>query len=137
MALARQFPARLGVRIGFDEGIAHRVEAGSDFFVMPSKFEPCGLNQMYSLRYGAVPIVRSVGGLIDTVVDLSSADQATGIRFEDFSAGALADACERAWALWADAPRIFAVRRRGMAQDFSWDRAAAQYEAVYGFTQNA
>ncbi len=136
-ALARQFPTRLGVRIGFDEGVAHRIEAGSDFFLMPSKFEPCGLNQLYSLRYGAIPIVRAVGGLRDTVVDLSVQNDATGIWFEDFSVAALAGACERAWALWDDAPRLFAVRRRGMAQDFSWDRSAAQYEAVYATGQNA
>ncbi len=130
LQLAQQFPDRLGVKIGFDEGTAHRVEAGSDFFVMPSKFEPCGLNQMYSLRYGAVPIVRAVGGLRDTVVDLKS-PHATGIVFEPYSAEALGEACERAWDLWLDAPQLFAVRRRGMAQDFSWDRSAAEYERVY------
>jgi starch synthase len=134
--LAAQFPGRLAVQVGFDEGLAHRIEAGSDFFVMPSKFEPCGLNQMYSLRYGTVPIVRSVGGLVDTVVDLSE-PESTGIRFEAFAPQALERACDRAWALWHDAPGIFAVRRRGMAQDFSWNRAAAQYEGVYGMAQNA
>jgi starch synthase len=137
LALAAHFPTRLGVRLGFDEGVAHRIEAGSDFFVMPSKFEPCGLNQMYSLRYGAVPIVRAVGGLRDTVVDLARADAATGISFAAFSAAALSEACERAWALWSDAPRLFAVRRRGMALDFSWDRSAAQYEGVYATGKNA
>ncbi|MBS1151405.1 MAG: hypothetical protein H6Q89_3103 [Myxococcaceae bacterium] len=130
LELAGRFPGRLGVKIGFDEGVAHRVEAGSDFFVMPSKFEPCGLNQMYSLRYGTVPIVRAVGGLKDTVVDLAE-PEATGIVFKAYSARALAEACDRAWALWIDAPRLFAVRRRGMAQDFSWNHSAAQYEAVY------
>ena len=128
--LQARFPGRLGVKIGFDEGTAHRVEAGSDFFVMPSKFEPCGLNQLYSLRYGAVPIVRAVGGLRDTVVDLSRPG-ATGVVFEDYSAQALSEACARAWDLWRDGPQLFAVRRRGMAQDFSWDRSAAQYEGVY------
>lgn len=131
-SLRAQFPKRLGVKIGFDEPTAHRVEAGSDFFVMPSKFEPCGLNQLYSLRYGAVPIVRAVGGLKDTVTDGE-----TGIVFGPYTAAALAEACDRAWALWADAPRLFAVRRRGMAKDFSWDRSAAHYEAVYAVRKSA
>lgn len=130
LELAARFPRRLGVKIGFDEAIAHRVEAGSDFFVMPSKFEPCGLNQMYSLRYGAVPIVRAVGGLRDTVVDLELPGS-TGVVFDAYSPLALAAACDRAWALWRDAPQLFAVRRRGMAQDFSWDSSAAHYEEVY------
>jgi starch synthase len=135
-ALAARFPKRLAVRIGFDEAVAHRIEAGSDFFVMPSKFEPCGLNQMYSLRYGAIPIVRAVGGLKDTVVDLTQPNP-TGISFDEFSPAGLFEACERAWGLWQDAPKLFAVRRRGMAQDFSWDHSAAQYEAVYATGKNA
>ncbi len=128
--LSQKFRGRLGVKIGFDEGIAHRVEAGCDFFVMPSRFEPCGLNQMYSLRYGTVPIVRAVGGLRDTVVDLSQ-PASTGIVFRAYTARALSEACDRAWALWADVPQLFAVRRRGMAKDFSWNQSAEQYEAVY------
>ena len=134
--LAQRHPNRLAVKIGFDEGIAHRVEAGSDFFVMPSKFEPCGLNQMYSLRYGTVPIVRAVGGLKDTVVDLKEPG-ATGIVFGPYSVEALVEACDRAWSLWNDAPQLFAVRRRGMALDFSWNRSAAQYEAVYAVRKTA
>ncbi len=129
-ALQRRYPRQLHVHIGFDEALAHQVEAGSDFFVMPSKYEPCGLNQMYSLRYGTVPIVRAVGGLVDTVVDLSLPGS-TGIKFDEYSTHGLYRALERALALFADAPALEAVRRRGMAQDFSWGQAAAKYEALY------
>jgi len=128
--LERRFRDRFAVRVGFDEALAHLIEAGSDFFVMPSKFEPCGLNQMYSLRYGTVPVVRSVGGLKDTVADLSE-PKATGIRFEPYTAEALLGALERAYALWAEPKQLAEVRARGMAQDFSWDAAAQKYEAVY------
>jgi starch synthase len=75
--LAREFPDRIGVRVGFDEGLAHRIEAGADMFLMPSRFEPCGLNQMYSLRYGTIPIVRRVGGLADTVIDAATTGAVT------------------------------------------------------------
>ena len=129
-ALAKAYPRRLGVKVGFDEPTAHRIEAGSDFFVMPSKFEPCGLNQLYSLRYGTVPIVRAVGGLRDTVVDLKEPNS-NGIVFGPYTSAALAEACDRAWTLWNDAPQLFQVRRRGMALDFSWHRSAEQVEALY------
>src|SRR5262249_7243250 len=108
----------------------HLVEAGGDFFLMPSRYEPCGLNQLYSLAYGCVPVVRSVGGLADTVVDLSRPG-GTGIRFDALSAPALEQALERAPALYPDPAALDAVRRRGMAQDFSWDRSAQAYEALY------
>lgn len=129
-ALQKRYPGRLHVHIGFDEALAHQVEAGADFFVMPSKYEPCGLNQMYSLRYGTVPVVRAVGGLDDTVVDLSQPG-ATGIKFREYSAHALYEALERAALLFKDAHALADVRRRGMAQDFSWGQAAAKYEALY------
>jgi starch synthase len=128
--LALKYPQRLAVHIGFDEGLAHLVEAGSDFFLMPSRFEPCGLNQMYSLRYGTVPIVRAVGGLEDTVVDLGQPD-ATGIKFGPFEPHALWAAIERAFDLWNKPEALKALQQRGMAQDNSWDHAAAQYEALY------
>ncbi|MFZ5471588.1 MAG: glycogen synthase GlgA [Myxococcota bacterium] len=128
--LKARYPARLGVKIGFDSALAHLVEAGSDFFLMPSLFEPCGLNQMYSLRYGAVPVVRATGGLDDTVVDLSQ-PKPTGIKFVDYSVPAFVGALRRALELYADTKRLFEVRRRGMAVDFSWSRSAAEYEALY------
>jgi len=106
------------------------VEAGSDFFLMPSRYEPCGLNQMYSLRYGTVPIVRATGGLDDTVVDIASAN-GNGIKFGPYSAPALAAAVHRALDLYADPARVDAVRRRGMKADHSWAASAEQYEALY------
>ncbi len=130
LSLQQRFRDRFAVRIGFDEPLAHLVEAGSDFFVMPSKYEPCGLNQMYSLLYGTVPVVRTVGGLRDTVVDLAERN-ATGVCFAPYSVEALLGALERALQLWSEGPRLLELRRRGMAQDFSWDRAAQRYEAVY------
>jgi starch synthase len=128
--LAQRFPTQLHVHIGFSEELAHQVEAGSDFFLMPSRFEPCGLNQMYSLRYGTVPIVRAVGGLEDTVTDLAQPD-ATGIKFGPFEPHALWKAIERAFELWSEPAKLKAVQQRGMAEDNSWAHAAAQYEALY------
>ncbi|MBK7860922.1 MAG: glycogen synthase GlgA [Archangiaceae bacterium] len=129
-ALAHRYPGRLHVHIGFSEALAHQVEAGSDFFVMPSQYEPCGLNQMYSLRYGTVPVVRATGGLDDTVVDLAE-PEATGIKFREYSPHALHVALGRAMQLFDDRARFDEVRRRGMAQDFSWGQAAARYERLY------
>jgi len=131
-ALAAQFPARVAVRIGFDEGLAHRIEAGADVFLMPSRFEPCGLNQLYSLRYGTVPIVHATGGLRDTVVEFDPATgTGTGFRFSPFTAEAFLAALDRALrtretpALWA---RLVG---NGMAEDFSWTRAALEYGRLY------
>jgi starch synthase len=129
-ALEARYPRRLALRIGFDESLAHRIEAGSDFFVMPSKFEPCGLNQMYSLRYGAVPIVHAVGGLKDTVTDFSQRD-GTGVVFEQPAADALLKALLRAVDLFRAEAKYREVQRRGMQRDFSWDDAARQYEQLY------
>ncbi len=128
--LADRFRGRMGVRIGFDPQLAHQIEAGSDFFLMPSLYEPCGLNQLYSLRYGAIPIVRAVGGLDDTVVDLAEGG-ATGIKFREYSPQALRSALWRALELYRDPERLDSVRRAGMAKDFSWGASAAQYEALY------
>ena len=128
-ALHARYPRRLGLHIGFDNALAHLVEAGTDFFLMPSRFEPCGLNQMYSLMYGAVPIVRAVGGLKDTVQDLSSPD-GTGIVFGLPTEEALSKAMMRAVDLFRDPPRHQRVQARGMAQDFSWAAAARKYEEL-------
>jgi starch synthase len=129
-ALAQRFPKQLAVHIGFSEELAHLIEAGADFFLMPSRFEPCGLNQMYSLRYGTVPIVRAVGGLKDTVTDLAE-PQATGITFTPFTPHAMWTAIERALELWKHPAKLKAVQQRGMAEDNSWEHSAAQYEALY------
>jgi starch synthase len=133
-SLEARYPKRLGLRLGFDESLAHRIEAGSDFFVMPSKFEPCGLNQLYSLRYGAVPIVHATGGLKDTVVDLSQPN-ATGLTFDAPTGDALLKALLRAVELFRDEPAYRAVQRRGMQLDFGWEQAARRYEALYATRQ--
>jgi starch synthase len=131
-ALAAAHPGQVGVRIGFDEPLAHLIEAGSDFFLMPSRFEPCGLNQMYSQRYGTVPIVTRTGGLADSVDDWNARTGAgTGIVAPACMLPALQKAVERAFKLYADAKALRAVRRAGMGRDFSWAAAARAYEAVY------
>jgi len=130
--LAERYPAKCGVQIGFDTGLSHRVEAGCDFYLMPSRFEPCGLNQMYSLRYGTTPIVRVTGGLDDSVTDISEdAATADGIKFTEYSVRALAKAIRKAQALYADKSLLLHYRRNGMARDFSWERTAAAYAELY------
>jgi starch synthase len=131
-ALAQRHPAKCAVHIGFDTGLSHRVEAGCDFYLMPSRFEPCGLNQMYSLRYGTVPIVRVTGGLDDTVTDVSeNAEKADGIKFSDCTVRAVAKAIRKALALYTDKPLLRHYRLNGMARDFSWERTAADYAKLY------
>jgi starch synthase len=130
--LAARHPHRIGVRIGFDESLAHLVEGGADLFLMPSRFEPCGLNQMYSMRYGTVPVVHAVGGLADTVVDYSAGStQSTGFVFRDYTPAALLDALTRALTLFADVDHWRALQLAGMRQDFSWDRSAQEYVKIY------
>ena len=130
--LGRRLPSRVAVRIGFDGGLSHRVEAGCDFFLMPSRFEPCGLNQMYALRYGTIPIVRATGGLEDTVIDArQDALRANGIKFNEYSAPALAKAIRKALALFQEPPALAHFRANAMAADFSWARAADHYVAAY------
>ncbi|WP_224370195.1 glycogen synthase GlgA [Hyalangium versicolor] len=126
--LQARFPKQVGVQIGFDRALSHLVEAGADFFVMPSRYEPCGLNQMYSLRYGTVPIVRATGGLVDTV---EGGLDGNGILFEAFHPAALLAAVRRGLALYADPQRLEAFRRRGMERDFSWAVSARRYESLF------
>jgi starch synthase len=128
----RRDPSRLAVRLAFDEALSHQVEAGADAFLMPSRYEPCGLNQMYSLRYGTVPVVRATGGLDDTVDDVdAAADTGTGFKFRDYASRALVDAVRRALRVYADPPRWERIMREGMRRDFSWQRAAGAYLDVY------
>lgn len=130
-ALAAAAPQRINLCAKLDEAMSHLIEAGSDFFVMPSVFEPCGLNQMYSQVYGTVPIVSRVGGLADTVIDADlNPATGTGLMCEP-NAASLRDALHRAVALFADKPRYAAVQQRGMARDFSWKIAASAYERMY------
>ena len=133
--LVKQFPERLRVNLTFDSALAHQIEAGADAFLMPAHFEPCGLNQMYSMRYGAVPIVRKVGGLADTVCDVTSetlaAQTATGFVFEAYTARALVEAVTRALAAFHDHNLWTRVMRAGMRTDCSWNRSAQAYVDVY------
>lgn len=131
-ALAEKHPARVAVRIGFDPGLAHRIEAASDFYLMPSRFEPCGLNQMYSLRYGAIPVVRCTGGLADSVTDpRDDPDRATGIHFHESSVEALSWAVRKALAIYADPAALHHFRWNGMRADFSWEKQATEYLKLY------
>jgi len=130
--LARRFPNRASVRIGFDQALSHRIEAGCDFFLMPSRFEPCGLNQMYSLRYATVPIVRATGGLDDTVIDpRENLQRANGIKFNEYSGQALAKGMRKALALYETPELLQRFRINGMAADFSWSRVAQQFVELY------
>lgn len=132
LELARRYPNKVAVRIGFDQGLSHRIEAGCDFYVMPSRFEPCGLNQMYSLRYGTIPIARITGGLDDTVVDITEdREKANGIKFREYSARALAKSMRKALVLYGDAKWLRHYRKNAMAADFSWASMVEQYIRVY------
>jgi starch synthase len=130
--LQKRFPAKVAIKIGFDQGLSHRIEAGADFFLMPSRFEPCGLNQMYSQRYGTIPIVRRTGGLDDSVTDLTDNDErADGIKFGEYSARALAKAIRKALVLYENKELFAHYQRNAMLADFSWERTAAEYVRVY------
>ena len=131
-SLQASYPGRVGVRIGFDERLAHLIEAGSDVFMMPSEFEPCGLNQMYSLRYGTVPIVRAVGGLHDTIQPYTArALHANGFKFRDGRPEVLAHVTRRAVRLYRHREVWRRLMRNGMAADHSWATPAREYVKVY------
>ncbi|HEX6883850.1 MAG TPA: glycogen synthase GlgA [Planctomycetota bacterium] len=126
-------PGKVSFWAGYDEELAHWIEAGSDFFLMPSLYEPCGLNQMYSLRYGTVPIVRRTGGLADTVQPFERATKrGTGFLFDEFTPEALLGALRRALECHADPEAMRALIQNGMAMDFSWERQAKRYVELYG-----
>jgi len=124
-AMAARHPGRIAVRIGYDNGLAHRIEAGADLFLMPSRYEPGGLNQIYSLKYGTVPVVRATGGLDDTI------DLETGFKFSPYSAGALLECLWVARQVFADPPGWQAMMLAGMAKDYSWKASAAEYGRLY------
>ena len=131
--LGRKYPDRIAIRVAYDNALAHKIEAGSDMYLMPSRYEPCGLNQIYSLRYGTVPIVRETGGLADTVTDTDENPGAgTGFTFRRYEAEELKGAVVRALAAYENRPRWDAIVRRGMARDFSWDASARAYVDLYG-----
>ncbi len=134
-ALADQYPEKIAIKLGYDEVLAHVIEAGSDVFLMPSKFEPCGLNQMYSQRYGTIPIVRKTGGLADTVIDTLpetlALATASGVVFNEASAGALLEAIKRALLLYSVPNTWKKMQVNAMNKDFSWQRSAEQYLELY------
>ena len=123
--LAAAHPDNIAVRIGYDEGLAHRIEAGADMFLMPSRYEPGGLNQLYSLRYGTIPIVRATGGLDDTI------EEATGFKFQEYSSAALLEAIRAALAEFRRPDQWSARVGRAMSKDFSWDVSAREYANLY------
>jgi len=115
----------VGLRVGYDNGLSHRVEAGADLFLMPSRYEPCGLNQIYSLKYGTVPVVRATGGLDDTI------DDGTGFKFRDYSGDALVASVRQALKAYQDPFQWLRKMRRGMEKDFSWGASAGEYVELY------
>jgi starch synthase len=128
--MQQEHPGRIAARIGFDDGLAHRIEAGADIFVMPSHYEPCGLNQLYSLRYGTVPVVRATGGLDDTIEE-AIGEEGTGFKFAEYSGEALLEAVRAAVRAFADPEAWQRMMRRGMGKDFSWQTSAAAYSQLY------
>ncbi|MCX7817742.1 MAG: glycogen synthase GlgA [Kiritimatiellae bacterium] len=129
---ARQWPDRVAVRVGYDEGLAHRIQAGADLFLMPSRNEPCGLSQLYALRYGTIPVVHSVGGLKDTIRGLSAdGAEGNGIVFTEYSAGALLSALRHAIALWRQERSWHTLMQRVMREDHGWSEPARRYLGLY------
>jgi starch synthase len=131
-ALAKAYPDRSAVHVGYDNTLAHKVEAGADIFLMPSRYEPCGLNQIYSLKYGTVPVVRATGGLDDTIVPFDvEHGTGTGFKFAEYSGDAMLYALRQALHLFADERIWKRIQLNGMAKDFSWKKPAAEYAKVY------
>ncbi|MBV8206667.1 MAG: glycosyltransferase, partial [Acidobacteria bacterium] len=130
--LAQLFPQKVAVRIAYDNALAHKIEAGADLFLMPSRYEPCGLNQIYSLKYGTVPIVRATGGLDDTIEPWDArSSRGTGFKFWDYTGDALLTAIHNALAAWKDRDAWQILMRNGMSRDFSWSASAREYVKVY------
>jgi starch synthase len=133
--LARSHPGRVGVQVGYDESLAHQIEAGADIFLMPSRFEPCGLNQMYSQRYGTPPVAHATGGLVDSIVDATpetiSAKTATGFLFSPMTRAALLQGVSRALVAHRDRKLWRQLQKNGMARDFSWEASAQRYVELY------
>jgi len=133
--LASVYPGHIGVKIGYNEALAHQIEAGSDIFLMPSRFEPCGLNQMYSQRYGTLPVVTPVGGLVDTVTDTTEMTildkTATGFVMEDVTYSALRETIRNSLMYFLELKDWLQLQRNAMSQDFSWNKSAEMYQALY------
>jgi len=130
--LNRQFPQKLALKVAYDNALSHKIEAGADMFLMPSRYEPCGLNQIYSLKYGTVPIVRATGGLDDTIEPFDSVTgKGTGFKFSEYSGEALLETIHRALAVYKDRAAWTQLMKNGMAKDFSWTASAREYLKVY------
>ena len=129
--LSRRHPTQVNVTLGYDEALAHRIEAGADLFLMPSRFEPCGLNQMYSMLYATLPVVRATGGLADSVTDSTNPDDATGFSFDSPDVPSLTQCMQRAMSVYADKPIWRRMQLNAMRQDFSWKTSARAYQKVY------
>ena len=130
--LAQSFPGKLAVKVGYDDTLAHKIEAGADMFLMPSRYEPCGLNQIYSLRYGTVPVVRATGGLDDTIEAFDpESGRGTGFKFEEYTGAALLGAVRKALAPFGNQLEWRRLQTSGMAKDFSWRASAAEYAQLY------
>jgi starch synthase len=130
--LAQTYPSSAGAKIGYDDVLAHKIQAGADMFLMPSRYEPCGLNQIYSLRYGTVPVVRATGGLDDTVQTFDpQTQQGTGFKFEPYDGNALLDCLRTALKMYQSEKTWRTIQKNGMAKDFSWKTSAASYVTLY------
>ncbi|MBI3585754.1 MAG: glycogen synthase GlgA [Ignavibacteriales bacterium] len=129
--MQKKYPHQMGVLFGFDNELAHLIEAGSDLFLMPSRYEPCGLNQMYSMRYGTIPVVRATGGLDDTVEDYAGGGKGTGFKFEKYDAKELLKAIQRAIKVYQQPEEWKKLMRNGMLKDFSWEHSAKKYVNLY------
>jgi len=131
-AARTRYPRRVGLTIAYDDRLARKIFAGSDLFLVPSRYEPCGLTQMYSQRYGSIPVVRAVGGLDDTVEEFQpETGEGTGFKFSAATPAALVRAVKRALAAWRNPEARMKLRRNGMGRDFSWNRSAGEYLDLY------
>jgi starch synthase len=126
----KKYPGKIAIALKFDEELAHLIEAGSDMFLMPSRYEPCGLNQIYSLRYGTIPIVRATGGLDDTIDD-ASAGSGTGFKFKKYDSQEMLRTIQRAVAAFGDQPSWRKLMKTGMGKDYSWEASARKYVHLY------
>jgi starch synthase len=130
--LAQEYPEKIAVRIAYDNTLAHKIEGGADMFLMPSRYEPCGLNQIYSLKYGTIPVVRATGGLDDTIEPYDPATGAgTGFKFHDYTGQALLDTLRAALHVYKNREGWTRLMRNAMAKDFSWDASAREYAGLY------
>lgn len=129
--LKDNFSGKIGLYLGFNNELAHKIEGGADFFLMPSKYEPCGLNQMISMAYGTIPIVTNVGGLNDTVIDIDEDKNGNGIKFSGHISSNIVDAVDRAIMLFSDSKKLAKVRKNAMACNFSWEKSAMKYIEIY------